>query len=383
MSEVLQSDICIVGGGLVGCSAALHLKRAGLSVVLVERDKVAAHASGVNFGGVRCHGRNALELPIALRSLEIWHNMAEQVGEDCEFMATGHLKVARTEAEMASLEQWRSFGNQYGIEVELLSQKHLQTRFPWLANNIYGASYCPVDGHANPRLAAPAFARQARAEGVTILEGHAALEIQDRFDGFEIKLSSGLLIQTCKLINAAGAWGLKIAAQYGDDVPVHPVAPQMFVSEPLPYFIHPALGMVSGGLYLRQIPRGNVIFGGGRGTVSSSGLYSWPSEKIFAQTVGLAAEVIPVLGNASIIRSWTGVEGNCEDGLPIVGASRQRKHLYHAFGFSGHGFQMAPGIGAVLSELITTGSTVTDIAGLNPQRFATTQKAVAAAETEI
>lgn len=383
MSEILRRDICIIGGGLVGCSAALHLTRAGKSVVLVERDCIGAHASGVNFGGVRRHGRNALELPLSIRSLEIWRNMATLVGNDCEFMATGHLKIARSEAEMAVLEQWRGFGAQHGIHVELHDRSRLRQRFPWLSSEIFGASFCGGDGHANPRLAAPAFARCAKAEGTFVIEGDAVETIEDTESEFDVTLASGLRVRAPILVNAAGAWGRAIAARYGDEVPVNPVAPQMFVSEPAPYSIHPVFGMVSGGLYLRQIPRGNVIFGGGRGALSPDGRHSSPSDRTFAQTVGLAGDIIPAVKDLAIIRSWTGVEGNCDDGLPVVGPSTQREGLYHAFGFSGHGFQMAPAVGAVLSELITHGTTPTDISALNPQRFVNAHSAVAIAESEI
>lgn len=383
MTDIVQYDVCIIGGGLVGCSAALHLTRAGQSVVLVERDSVGAHASGVNFGGVRRHGRNALELPLSLRSLDIWRNMAALVGNDCEFMPCGHLKVARNEAEMSVLEQWRGFGAQHGIDVELHNGAKLRQRFPWLSAQIYGASFCPGDGHANPRLAAPAFALRARAEGAVIIEGDGADVIEDAQGGFEVTLMSGKRLRASVLVNAAGAWGRTIAARYGDDAPVNAVAPQMFVSEPVPYFIHAVLGMVCGGLYLRQIPRGNVIFGGGRGTLSPDQRSSWPSDRVFAETVGLAGEIIPQLRNLAIIRSWTGVEGNCDDGLPVVGSSPRRQGLYHAFGFSGHGFQMAPAVGAVLSELITRGATPTDISALSPQRFADAKSGLVMAESEI
>lgn len=383
MSNILQHDVCIIGGGLVGCSTALHLTRAGQSVVLVERDGVGAHASGVNFGGVRRHGRNALELPLSLRSLDIWRNMAMLVGNDCEFMPCGHLKIARNEAEMEALEQWRGFGVQHGIHVELHSRARLLQLFPWLSSKVFGASFCPGDGHANPRLAAPAFALRARAEGALIIEGDGAESVEDAQGGFEVTLASGKRIRANVLVNAAGAWGRSIAARYGDDAPVNAVAPQMFVSEPVPYSIDAVVGMVCGGLYLRQIPRGNVIFGGGRGTLSQDQRHSWPSDRVFAETIGLAGEIIPQLKNLAIIRSWTGVEGNCDDGLPVVGPSSRRQGLYHAFGFSGHGFQMAPAVGAVLSELIVHGASPTDISALSPDRFANAKSGIVMAESEI
>jgi len=382
VSDIMQCDVCIIGGGLVGCSTALHLVRAGKSVVLVERDRIGAHASGANFGGVRRHGRNVLELPLSTRALDIWRNMGALVGNDCEFMPTGHLKIARSEAEMAVLEQWSSFGAEHGIPVVLHDRTSLRANFPWLNTSCFGASFCPGDGHANPRLAAPAFALRAGAEGAVVVQGDGAAAIEDVRDEFEVTLHSGRRIRAAALVNAAGAWGRHFAGYYGDEAPVEAVAPQMFVSEPVPYIIDAVLGMVTGGLYLRQIPRGNVIFGGGRGILDANRHRSRPSDRVFAETVGLAGDLIPSLRDIAIIRSWTGVEGNCEDGLPILGPSPHRANLYHAFGFSGHGFQMAPAVGAVLSELIARGSSETDISALSPRRF-TGAKSGVLAESEI
>jgi glycine/D-amino acid oxidase-like deaminating enzyme len=107
MGERLAADVAIVGGGTVGCSTALHLRRRGGSVVLIERGMCGGQASGVTCGGVRQQGRALAELPLARRSREIWTRLAALVGRDCEFAATGHIKLARSAADMAELETYR------------------------------------------------------------------------------------------------------------------------------------------------------------------------------------------------------------------------------------------------------------------------------------
>lgn len=375
----LKADTCIIGGGLVGCSAALHLAQEGLRVLLLERDSVGSRASGVNFGGVRRHGRNPAELPLAIRSRALWGRMAGLVGMDCEFMATGHLKLAMRDADMADLEAWAPVGAAHGVPVDLLGREALRRRFPWLSGNPAGASFCPDDGQANPRLAGPAFARAAGRAGAVIREGVAVTVVESAGTGFIVHTADGGTVAAETVVNAAGAWAAHLAAQGGEAVPLVPVAPQMFVTEPAPYVIEPALGMVGAGLYLRQIPRGNVIFGGGRGVVGGDGLTSRPTIDVFHETVGLAARLIPHLRGLPIIRSWTGIEGNMPDGLPIVGPSATRPGLFHAFGFSGHGFQMAPAVGAVLADLIVRGATETDIAAFRIERFAAAGAGAAAA----
>ncbi|MCG8510842.1 MAG: FAD-binding oxidoreductase, partial [Rhodospirillales bacterium] len=155
-------DVAILGGGLAGCSAALHLRRRKASVVLLERRQCGSQASGVNYGGVRQQGRHPAEIPLALRSRRLWAELETLVGEDCEFVPTGHLKLARSDADMAELENYAEEASDFGLQLELIGRTEIRKRFPWLGPGIAGGSFCAEDGSANPRLVAPAFARSAR-----------------------------------------------------------------------------------------------------------------------------------------------------------------------------------------------------------------------------
>jgi glycine/D-amino acid oxidase-like deaminating enzyme len=104
--EHLRADVAIVGGGIAGCAAAVALRQANLSVVLLEKAKCGAGASGVNFGGVRQQGRHLAELPLAQRARPMWDRLSAILEEDVEFQATGHIKLARSDADMAELEAY-------------------------------------------------------------------------------------------------------------------------------------------------------------------------------------------------------------------------------------------------------------------------------------
>lgn len=104
----LETDVAIVGGGIVGGSAALFLRRMGLGVVLLERGLCGAAASGVNYGGVRVQGRPPVQLALALRSRQIWEHLRDYIGIDGEYVRSGHLKLARSEADLSSLEIGRA-----------------------------------------------------------------------------------------------------------------------------------------------------------------------------------------------------------------------------------------------------------------------------------
>jgi sarcosine oxidase subunit beta len=371
MSSVLRPDVVIVGGGLVGASTAFHLRAEhAMSVVLIERDRVGSQASGVNFGNVRRQGRFLPQLPLAHRSRSIWGQLGRLLGDDCEFIASGHLKVAYDDAELAELEHWAGEARHWGLDIEMLGANTLRARHPWLGPDVVGAGHSPQDGHANPRLAAPAFARAARRLGATILEHTAVTAVERDGAGFAVLGEQGVLARARVLVNAAGAWGGRIAQLFGEPVPIEARGPQMSVTEPLPYFISPVLGTTSAKLYARQVTRGNVVFGGGERVEVQM---DPPRARVLPERMhGQWHELlrlVPGLRGTQVLRTWSGVEGYLSDMIPIMGPSATMPGLLHAFGFCGHGFQLAPGVGAVIAELAATGATSTPIDAFRIERF--------------
>jgi sarcosine oxidase subunit beta len=369
VSERLETEVLIVGGGLVGCATALALARRRTPCLLVERDRCGAHASGVNYGGVRRQGRALAELPLANRARRMWGRLARLVGHDSEFRATGHLRLARDAAELARLERWAEEARRFDVRCELLSPAELTARWPWLAPGLAGGSFCADDGQANPRLTTPLFARAAREQGGRILEGRAVTALERSTKGFRAAIENGPEIEARVLVNAAGAWGPAVAALAGEEFPGEVIAPNMLVSEPLPYRIIPNLGTAGPGVYVRQVPSGSVLFGGGRGVADPVTRRCRPLTSTSLATLAEARRIVPDLARATIIRSWAGIEGRMPDDLPVIGPSPRVPGLFHAFGFSGHGFMLAPAVGAVLAELILDGRSATSLAGLEPTRF--------------
>lgn len=368
MTEIF--DIAIIGGGLAGCSTALHARLKGASVVLMERGRCGAHASGVNYGGVRQQGRHPAELALARRSRGIWGNLKSLIGTDCEFTATGHLKLARSDADMTELIAHQSLLGEHGIHADILDAADLKRRLPYLSNRYAGGSLCAEDGQANPRLVAPAFARAARVRGAHIRENCRVIGAEPSKGGFAIRLDDDPTpVRARCLVNTAGAWGAAIAAQFGDHVDEKVMAPNMCVTEPIAPLIGPNLGICGGGIYIRQAAQGSVIFGAGLGTADRERLRARPLAEITMEAAAAAVTMVPQLQNVLLLRSWTGIEGRMPDGLPVLGPSPTVRGLFHAFGFSGHGFQLGPAVGAVLAELSLDGHSPTSISGLAMTRF--------------
>jgi sarcosine oxidase, subunit beta len=363
-------DVAIVGGGIAGCAAAFFLARARLRVCLFEFGRVGAGASGVNFGGVRQQGRALVELPVAARARELWARLPELIGTTGEFTPSGHLKLARSDSDMAELEAYARQAHNYGLALELIGRGALRSRCPWLAADLAGGSLCVSDGHANPRLVAPAFADAARGHGAEIHENTRIVAVGHDGARFTIRAASGMEIAARHLVNTAGAWGVEIARQFGEDVPLQASAPNCLATEPLPFFMVHALGVCGGGVAIRQSARGNVIIGGGESHVDMKHGRARPLAAICRIVGERAVALVPRLKHVALLRAWAGVEGEMPDKIPVVGWSRTRPGLIHAFGFSQHGFQLGPAIGAIVADLVTTGATSTPIAPFAIDRFA-------------
>ncbi|WP_439553111.1 NAD(P)/FAD-dependent oxidoreductase [Falsiroseomonas sp.] len=369
-----QADVIIVGGGLMGTATAFFLRQRGLSVILLERDLVGSHASGTNFGNVRRQGRFLPQLPLANRSRAIWGDLPGIIGEDAEFLPSGHLRIAFREEDEARLVAHAAAAREWGLDLDLITGNALRDRFPYLSPSARMASHSPLDGHANPRLAAPAFARAARRAGAIVHEGAAVLGIVKSAEDFVVETAIGPF-RAPLLQVSAGAWGGRMAAALGEPVPITPAAPQMGVTEPMPYRIAPVMGIATTvkeeGVYLRQVKRGNIVFGGGARSEASLDTKRARLDPLnmLAQLPHLA-RLLPPIRALSIIRSWSGVEGYMADDIPVMGPSGKVAGLFYAFGFCGHGFQLGPGVGATMAELIATGSAGIPIEPFHINRFA-------------
>lgn len=366
---MIRADVLIVGGGGAGCSAALHLAKRGVRVLLLERGLVGGEATGVNYGGVRQQGRHPAGLPLARKSREIWSRITELTGSDVEFDPCGHLKLARSAADEAELLRWNALAAEYGLRPRMIGRNAIREQHPYFSDGVIAGSLMEEDGSANPRLLAPALARAARAAGADIRERHAVVELAHDGSAFEL-VANGERFTAPWLLNCAGFWGGEIARRFGEPVPIEKLHPNMLVTEPLPYFLRESLGMVGGGLYLRQIARGNIIFGGGRGESDAGITFTRPRPDAAFAVMRSAIAVIPRLEHAMVIRSWSGTDGSFADHFPVLGPSRTTSGLLHAFGFCGEGFQTGPGVGAVLSELVMGGATDVPLDAFGIGRFA-------------
>jgi sarcosine oxidase subunit beta len=378
--EPVRSDVIIVGGGIMGAATAFFLRQRGRSVALIERGLIGQQASGVNFGNVRRQGRFLPQLPLANRSRAIWGRLNELLGEDAEFLPTGHIRVAYTAEMIDRMEAYAREAKHYGLDLEIIGGNELRARHPFFGPEVKAGSFSPFDGHANPRLAAPAFGRAAARAGAQLFENTDIIRVEKEGEDFRVESADGRVFRAPILQISAGAWGNRLSAQFGEPVPIEAYGPQMCVTEPLPYAITPVLGVTTDVaeevVYCRQVKRGNIVIGGGMRTRPD--LVTRRAHVDPANTLSQLHQIkrlVPALDRLSIIRVWSGVEGYMPDDVPIMGLSGKVSGLHYAFGFCGHGFQLGPGVGDVMAELIDTGTTSTPIAPFAITRFSQKQEA--------
>lgn len=259
-------------------------------------------------------------MPLARRARALWDDLNRMLGEDVEFEATGHIKLARSEADMAELERYAESAREHGLDLTLLGANALRDELPWLGPNVVGASLSPADGHANPRVVGPAYARLARKLGAELREFAPVHHAVSTGTGFETE-ADGVSVASRTLVNAAGAGAGIVASWFGERAPVSPLMPNMLVTEPLPYLVSRSIGVCRGDVYVRQIRRGNVIFGGGNGCGDVERGLARPTAEESLGCMARAIDIVPALAGAQVIRTWSGMDGQMPDHIPVIGFS--------------------------------------------------------------
>lgn len=365
------ADVVVIGGGIHGCSTALHLALRGLKPILIEKDYAGRHASGVNAGGVRQLARDLHEIPLSISSMDIWERIEELVGDDCGFDAHGTVLVAESEAELAGFrERVEDLRLRGFVHEELIDAAELRRLVPAVSEHCPGGVVSRRDGAADPFRTTQAFRRRAVEKGAEVIEGVTVTGLSRSGTNWRVETTVGDF-EAPKIVNAAGAWADRIAAMLGEPVPLAVVAPMLMVTSRLPAFIKPVVILRGRKLSFKQLDNGTVVIGGGHLSTpyrdSNETVLDWEKLATSARTVW---ELFPAMHQATIVRAWAGIEAYMPDGIPVVGKSSTSEGVFHQFGFSTHGFQLGPGTGAVMAELVATGSTNTPIDGLGIERFA-------------
>ncbi len=346
-------DVIVIGAGIQGLATALNLALRDQRVVVIEKAAPARHASGVNAGGVRSLWRHPAEIPLALASLEIWHDIEALLGANCQYHSNGSLRIAESDADVAVLENRVADLAVLGYHhEELLGRAALRAIVPDVAPHCVGGLIARAEGSASPYHTTWAFYERARREQVAFRIGEPVSQIERSPAGWRVHVGAERL-EASVLVNCAGAWGDAIATMIGDQAPLARHAYTMMVTQRVPRFLGPVCGAVGRKLSFKQTDAGTLLIGGGhRGSIDASGEVASPDPRKMALSARTVVDMFPLMRDVPVARGWCGIEGVTPDELPIIGPSPGGGDAFHAFGFSGHGFALGPIIGRLMAELV-------------------------------
>src|ERR1700753_498291 len=226
-----SASVVIIGGGVMGTSAAFHLAEAGVDVVLVERAQLGSGSTSRAAGGVRAQFSDALNIQIAQRSLEAFTAFGSRPGWEIDLKRSGYLFVLSREADVAEFEAGVALQNRYGVPSRMLGGDEARALCPLLAgDDILAASFSPDDGHATPEAVVQGYAFAARALGAHVRVGCAVNAIDTEGDRITRVHTSDGPIATDVVICTAGAWSRRCGEMVGEALPVTPLRRQILLT---------------------------------------------------------------------------------------------------------------------------------------------------------
>ena len=239
-----EADVVIIGGGVVGVFTGYYLARRGVKVALLEKGRVGAEQSSRNWGWCRQQNRDARELPIAMKSLDLWERIARESGEDMGFRRCGLLYLSNDDNELTGWAKWREFAKTLGVTTLMLSAEEASERGNATGRKWKGGVCSPTDGTADPSKAAPAAARAMMAVGGALHQHCAARGIELSAGRVSGVVTEAGTIRTKTVVLAGGAWASSFCNQLGIRFPQTSVRSSILALAPgtagLPDALHTA-----------------------------------------------------------------------------------------------------------------------------------------------
>jgi sarcosine oxidase subunit beta len=366
-----RADAVVVGGGAMGTSIAFHLAEAGVGVCLLERDSLSSGSTSRAAGGVRTQFSDPLNIAIGLRSVEAFERFAERPGGEIEFRQVGYLFLLDRPEDVEIFEQSVTVQNELGVPSRLVTLEEAAELSPLAGlDGVLAATFCPLDGHANPESVAQGYAAGARAHGAVVLTGHPATAIE--VEGATVRGVSTAegVIETGTVVVAAGVWSPALMRTAGSDLPVEPVLREVVTTAPvedLPERIPLTVDFTTGFYFHREGP-GLLI---GMADHDQPPGFDAPTDPDWLEHVTeVAMRRAPAFLEMGIAHGWKGYYEVTPDYNGLVGEIAGIERLLYATGFSGHGFMQAPAVGEIVRDLVLGKEPFVDVSPLSVDRFA-------------
>lgn len=405
-----RADVVVIGGGIIGVSAALHLAKKNVSVVLCEKGRIAGEQSSRNWGWCRTMGRDDAELPLAIESLRMWERMNREVGAETGFRKAGIFYLCESQSEIDRYEAWLTHARQFQVASRLLNADEVGRLLPGSTRRWPGALFTPTDGRAEPELAVPAMAEAAQRAGATILTLCAARGLETAAGRVSAVATEKGCILCDAVVLAGGAWSRLFCGNIGVDFPQLKVLGSVMRTAPLEGAPEYAVG-ASNFAFRKRLDGGYTIAHRGANetpiTPDSFRLFvdflpafakewrnlrlrigrrfieEWnvprrwaldapspfesvrvldpePSQRILTQGRSHLARFFPVFKSATIAKSWAGLIDVTPDAVPVISPVEALPGFYLASGFSGHGFGIGPGAGRLIADMAAGDNPIVD-----------------------
>ncbi len=368
-----MEDVVIVGGGAAGCAASYYLAKAGVKSTIIERDGIAANASGYSAGGL-----NPLEGagipgplgPLAIRSYRMHADLAPELtelsGVDFGYKVISSVRIVFDESEMAEMQTthdtFESADDDFSAE--WLDSSQLREIEPRISNDAIRA----LDTRGNAILSSHrytlALAKSAEAMGAKVVSG-TVTGVRTSSGRISAVLTDSGEIPCDAVVFATGPWAGQVEEWLGVHVPIEP-----FKGEILRMKLDgPKLDrdFHSADVDLNHREDGQIWIGA---TEERVGFDRNPSEKARVESLRLAKNLMPAMKDAELVLHTACLRPLSPDWMPIIGNAPGWDNAYLATGAGKKGILISPGMGKAVADLITNGATDMPIEGFEPERFA-------------
>jgi len=390
MSAGLKSrtDVVIIGGGIVGCSIAYHLAKRGVSdAVLLERRSLTCgttwHAAGL-VGQLRATQNLTL---LAQYTTDLYRRLGDETGQSTGFMQRGSLAVAGCAERLHELRRGASMAASFGLEVNVIGPAEIKRKWPLLdIADVVGGVFLPSDGQTNPVDTTMALAKGARSGGVQIHENVEVERILVEAGAVRgVRLGDGRVVETSRVVLAAGLWSRDLAAAIGVTVPLHAAEHFYVVTEPIAGLSPdtPVLRDPDNGIYFKE-DAGKLLVGCFEPRAKPWGMDGIPKDfafdelpedmSHFAPMLERALGRVPALQTTGIRKFFNGPESFTPDDRYLLGETAETRGLFVATGFNSIGIQSAGGAGRVVADWLVDGAPPMDLWDVEIRRTATFQR---------
>lgn len=371
--HIETADAVIVGGGVMGCSLAYHLSARGEKAILLERVTLASQSTGRCAGGVRQQFSAEPNVRLQMLSVRLLEHFEEEIGVPADFRQIGYLFLLtlpeQVEDWRRQIEMWHQVGLREARWVTPHEAKELSPIIE--VDDVLGGTFCPTDGLASPNDVTFGYAGAARRLGASLREGVEVVGIELAGNRVSRVQTTEGEIATPLVFNCAGPWSAEIGRFVGVDVPVLPYRRDIFVTNTFPAVArtNPMTIDFTTGLYFH--PEGDGVLFGMADRAEPPSFSTEVDWDFLEQIADVLTYRAPSLLDGGILTAWSGLYETTPDHQPILGPVDEVEGFWCACGFSGHGFQQAPAVGLLLSQLLLDGRSDLDLGAFAHSRFVT------------